>query len=141
MNRLLTGASVLAVLTAAALWLNPAGAQGEKPPTVKEIMGKLNKGPNSMTPSLGKDLRENPLDWDHIQKESKAFVTLAAALQKNRPTKGDAGSWEKFSKTYTDKVKAFEAAVEKKDQKAAQAAHARLSDMKDCKACHDAHRP
>ncbi len=140
MNRLLTVAGLLAALTAAALRPNPVDAQGEKPPTVKEIMGKLNKGPNSLTPMIGKDLRDNPPDWDHIQKDAKTFVTLAAALQKNRPPKGDAGSWEKLAKTYTDNARALEDAAEKKDPKAAQTAIARLADMKSCGACHAAHR-
>ena len=34
----------------------PAGA-ADKTPTVKEIMGKLNKGPNSLTPTLAKNAR------------------------------------------------------------------------------------
>jgi hypothetical protein len=136
MNQLLTLAGVLAVLTAVTL----ADAQGEKPPTIKEIMTKLNKGPNSMTPSLGKDLRDNPVDWDHIQKEAKIYASLVATVQKSRPPKGDAASWDKLVKAYAEKAKAFEDAAEKKDQKGAQAAVARLANVKDCKTCHDAHR-
>lgn len=139
MNRLLTTAALFAALTAALL-TGRTDAQGEKPPTIKEIMGKLNKGPNSLTPTLGKDLRSDPLDWDHIQKEAQSFASLASSLQKNKPPKGDSASWDKLAKAYAANAQALADAAGKKDKAAAQAAISRLADMKGCSACHGAHR-
>src|SRR5579871_3013012 len=118
MKRWLTVTGVLAVLTMAALSLSPADAQTEKPATIKEIMAALNKGPNSMTPLLGKDLRENPPDWDQIQKDAKIVANLVTSLQKKRPPKGEAESWEKLTAAYAENAKVLVAAADKKDQKA-----------------------
>lgn len=135
--RLVSGLILLAV----AVWLSSsADAQGDKPPTIKEIMGKLNKGPNSLCPTIGKGLRADDPKWDELQKESKDFVVIAEGLSKNNPPRGDKANWDKLAKTYVDNAKAFEDAAQKKDKKAAQAAHMRLADMKSCNACHNAHR-
>jgi hypothetical protein len=130
--------SVLALLIGLAGALD---AQDAKPPTIKEIMGKLNKGPNSLCPSIGKDLRADEPKWDDIQKEAKEFATFAEELPKRNPPRGDKANWEKLAKAYAENAKGLDAAAQKKDKPAAQAVHRRLADMKNCNACHDAHRP
>ncbi len=129
-----------AVALAAVLAFSPVGAQDTKTPTIKEVMKKLNAGPNSMTANLGKDLDEDKPDWDDIQKETKEFVTFATALGKNKPPKGDADHWGKLTKEYLENAKALDAAAEKKDRKAAVSAHKKLSAPTFCKSCHDEHK-
>jgi hypothetical protein len=134
MRRLLTVVGMLVALSV------PVGAQDEKPLTAKEIMGKLNKGPNSLCPTIGKDLRADPPAWEQIQKETKDFAALAGALTKAKPPRGEQESWDKLCKAYAESATALDEAADKKDKKAVQAAHAKLADMKSCKACHSAHR-
>lgn len=139
MKRLMQMASALAVLGAGALLVGPAGAEADAPLTNKQIMEKLNKGPKSLCPVLGKELKEASPPWDEIQKQSKEVAELAEAMAKNKPSKGEAASWEKLTKAYAGDAKALEAAAEKKDKSAAVAAHGKL--VMSCKACHAAHRP
>jgi len=123
-----------------ALLVDSLEAQNAKPPTIKEIMAKLNKGPNSLCPSIGKDLRADEPKWNDIQKEAKAFAGFAEELPKLKPPRGDKANWDKLAKTFADNAKALDEAAQKKDKEAAQAVHKRLADMKNCNACHDAHR-
>jgi hypothetical protein len=128
------------VALVAALSLSPLGAQDTKTPTIKQVMKKLNAGPNSMTANLGKDLDEDRPAWDDIKKETKEFVTFAEALGKNKPPKGDADHWRKITKEYLETAKALATAADKEDKKAAKSAHAKLSAPGTCKACHSEHR-
>jgi hypothetical protein len=125
----------LALLAAGAT----AVAQGDKVPSVKDIMKRLNAGTNCLRANIDKDLKADEPDWPEIQRGSKEFALLAAALGKNTPPKGDKQSWQKLTTAYSDEARALEAASQKKDKRAAQAAHDRLAVA--CKACHDAHRP
>jgi sulfopyruvate decarboxylase subunit alpha len=104
MKRLAYVASALALLAAAAVVVSPAGAQGEKTPSIKEIMTKANK-PNGLYFNLSKDLKDDELMWDEIQKEAKDLAKLAAALAKNEPVKGPKDSWAKLTKDYSDNAK------------------------------------
>jgi hypothetical protein len=128
------------VALAAVLVFSPVGAQDTKTPTIKEVMKKLNAGPNSMTANLGKDLDEDKPEWDDIQKETKEFVTFVTGLGKNKPPMGDADHWDKLTKEYLDNAKALDSAADKKDKKAAVAAHKKLSAPTFCKSCHDEHK-
>ena len=107
--------------------------------TVKEIMGKLNKGPNALTPTLKRGLKEDQPDWPQLQAQSKEYATLSAELAKLSPPRGDKTSWDKLTKEYAEAAKSLETATTKKDKDAALAAHAQLN--KACSACHKAHKP
>jgi len=139
MKRLAYVASALALLAAAAVVVSPAGAQGEKTPSIKEIMTKANK-PNGLYFNLSKDLKDDELMWDEIQKEAKDLARLAAALAKNEPVKGPKDSWAKLTKDYSDNARALDEAAQKKDLRAVQTAHGKLGGMT-CMNCHKAHRP
>src|SRR5258708_911252 len=67
------------VIVTAVLALSPAGAQDKKTPTIKEVMKKLNAGPNSMTATLGKELQDDPPAWDDIKQETKEYLKFAEA--------------------------------------------------------------
>jgi hypothetical protein len=130
----LAGGVTLAVVLA----LAPAGAQDNKAPTVKQVMKKLNAGPNSMTATIGKELQDDPPGWDDIKKETQEYVKLAGTLGANDPPKGEKESWTKLSKDYVENAKALDDATQKKDKKAALAAHKKLSST--CMTCHMEHR-
>jgi hypothetical protein len=107
--------------------------------TVKQIMGKLNKGPNALTPSLKRSLQQDQLDWKQIQDQSKEYANLSAELTKTNPPRGDKASWEKLTQEYAAVAKSLETASANKDKAAALAAHSKLT--KACSACHKVHRP
>src|SRR5712691_11300819 len=123
MKRLSCVVSALALLAAAAVVVSPAGAQGEKTPSVKEMMTKANK-PTGIYWTLSKELKDDEQTWDEIQKETKELAKLAAALGKNEPAKGPKDSWAKLTKDYADNAKALDEAAQKKDLRAVQTAHA-----------------
>jgi hypothetical protein len=106
--------------------------------TVKEIMGKLNKGPYALTPNLKRGLQKDDPDWGEIQDEAKQYVNLVSDLGKAQPPKGDQASWEKLTKEYAAIAKTLEQAVQKKDKTSALAAHGKMSQV--CTVCHKAHR-
>jgi mono/diheme cytochrome c family protein len=107
--------------------------------TIKEVMGKAHKGPNSLLANLGKDLKDDEPEWTDIQKETKELVELGTTLGKNDPPKGDKQSWKNLTKAYLDNAKALDAAAQKKDKATAQSYQAKLAGS--CKACHTAHNP
>jgi hypothetical protein len=109
----------------------------EKVPAIKEIMGRLNK-PGGLYPTLSKELKADDLDWGEVQLQAKTFAKMATALGKNVPPKGDADSWAKLTQEYADNARALEAAADKKDRPAVDAARLRLGGDA-CKTCHKAH--
>jgi hypothetical protein len=120
--------------------LQRAGADDEKKtPTIKQVMAKLHKGSPSLLKKVGDQLQEEAPPWEAIQKETKDFVILGAALAKNEPPRGDKDSWEKLAQKYYDNAKVMDDAAQKKDDKAALAAHKKL--FTSCAACHAAHKP
>lgn len=125
--------TVLALVLAAGLTVQLA-AQDEKPPTAKEIMIKLNKGPNSLCPKIGQALKDDPVDWDAVAKQAEQFGPLAEALGKAKPRRGEADKWAKTTEAYAATAKELADAVEKKDQGAAVAAHKKLAAA--CQNCH-----
>jgi hypothetical protein len=117
-----------------------AGSVLAATPTVKDIMGKAHKGPNSLLANIGKDLKADEPDWDDIQKETKELVELGTSLGKNDPPQGDKDSWDKLTKSYLEGVKTLDSAAQKKDQKGAQSAQAKLAQPKTCMDCHQVHK-
>jgi len=134
MRRWATAAVVLGLLAA----VMQAGAQDKKPPTIKQVMDKLHKGANPPIVNLKKALSAEEPDWSAIQKTTKDFVILGAALAKNDPPRGDKESWAKLARQYFDNAKAMDDAAEKKDKEATVAARAKLAGS--CMACHRAHK-
>jgi len=125
------------VLFSLVLLLPLVPAQGDKPPEVKEIMGKVNK-PTGLYFNVAKELKESDPMWDDIKADAKEIARLGAVLGKNDPPKGDKDSWQKLTKAYADNTKALEAAVAKMDKEAAKAASDKIG--KSCEVCHKAHK-
>src|SRR5262245_58689873 len=108
-------------------------------PTTREAMKKLNGGPNSLHQTLKLDLKDDDPDWEAIQESTAEYVTLTTGLGKNKPTRGEAASWERLTKAYHDDARALDPAAKRKDRRGATAALTRLGNA--CTACHKAHRP
>src|SRR5262245_8724315 len=138
MRRLAKWVAVLALGAVAALILAPSRAADDKDLTIKEIMTKAHKGGNSLIQVVGKELKANDVDWDHVTDHVKDLVKLGKGLAKNEPPRGDKASWEKLTKQYEDNATALQKAAEKKDKKAAVEAHKKLTGM--CMTCHKVHK-
>jgi cytochrome c556 len=115
------------------------GAFADDTPTIKAVMGKLHKGSKAQQKVLDTQVKAEKPDWDSIQKTTKDFVILGAALEKNDPPKGDKGSWKKFADKYYANAKALDDAAAAKDLDKIKATQKAIGGS--CKACHTAHRP
>jgi hypothetical protein len=127
-----TGSICLAVV------LQPVLAQEAKTPTVKQIMGKLNKEESSLTTVIAKGLNADKPAWDDIKKEAKEYATLTESLCKNKPPKGDMDSWSKLTSAYAETAKTLASAADKNDKKTAKAALEKIQNS--CRACHNVHK-
>jgi hypothetical protein len=134
------GLFLTAALVTLAWYTAPADGQAGKPPTVKEVMKKLNYRDAALTPMLGRALKADSPSWDEIQRDSRTLVNWIDLLSKQDPPKGDKAHWQKLAGAYALDARALDAAVGKRDKPAAQAAHARLANPAACNACHNAHR-
>ncbi len=115
----------------------PAGKRGNG--TLEQIMSKLAKGPNSMTPVIGRDLQAEKPDWDTIQGLTKEYARLAAQMGPETPPRGSAESWAKLTTSFTVSADELYKAAMAKDKAAALKAHESIANS--CKACHQEHRP
>jgi hypothetical protein len=122
------------------LWISTALAQNGKPPTVKEVMKKINYRDTALTPTVGKELRADPPNWDEVQRDARLLMTYVEALAKNDPPQGDKASWEQMTRAYIQGARELDAAAQKKDRSAAQAAHAKIANPAHCNSCHKVHR-
>jgi len=99
-----------------------AGADEEL--TIKAIMKEGFKGDTSLNKKVG--------GGTATADEKKRFLTLAEALGKAKPGKGDEESWKTKTKALTE---ATQAAVDGKGN-----AGELLKAAANCKACHDVHK-
>jgi len=116
----------------------PGGPSGP-PSKIKQVMGTLTKGPNSLTPLIGKELKEAEPPWDTIQPRAKDYARLTSELIKETPPKGSQESWTKLAATYAESASQLNLAAQAKDKTVALAAHGQITNS--CKECHDSHRP
>jgi cytochrome c556 len=114
-------------------------ASAQKETSIKDIMTRAHKGQNAIITILGKELKGDNPNWSDIQKQSKELETLATALAKNQPPKGDRKSWETLTKSYSENVANLKKAADQKDKEAASAAHRKITTS--CSSCHKSHRP
>ena len=107
-------------------------------PVIKEVMVKIGKGPNALTPTIAKELKEAQPPWDAIGSQAHEVSTLAASIVKEEPTRGDKESWARLSGIFLASADELDKAAQSKDQAAATNAHAKLANG--CMECHRAHR-
>lgn len=130
-------AALLAVVAVLGTVL-PSSAEQDKDPSIKEIMTKAHKGGDAILAKIGKGLAGKEPAWDDLAKMSKELQSLGTSLGKAKPPKGEQESWDKLTKEYNANAKDLVAAVEKKEQKDAQAAQKKLSGS--CMGCHSVHK-
>jgi hypothetical protein len=116
----------------------PPGGSRKASPEIKELMGKLTKGPTSLTSMIGKELETDPPAWETIQPQTKDYAKLAADLGKYDPAKGSKESWAKLTTAYADSATVLDMAAQAKDTNAARAAHKLI--LNSCMECHREHR-
>ncbi len=116
----------------------PPGAGGGGPPGIRQIMNKLGRGPNALTPVIGNELQQEPPPWDTIQGQAKEYAQSAAELGKFDPPKGAKESWVKLTAAFADSGAELEKAAMAKDKEAARLSHDQLKNS--CNACHQEHR-
>ncbi len=107
-------------------------------PTIKQIMSKLTKGPNSLTLVIGKELEADAPDWNTIQPQTDEFARLAAALAQNKPRKGSLESWTELSAAFGESADTLSKAANAKNRDAALEAHNEIAGS--CRGCHRQHR-
>jgi hypothetical protein len=107
-------------------------------PSIKEIMTKLTKGPNSLTAVIGKELEADQPPLETLQPQTKEFAQLAAAMGENEPPKGHKASWEKLTSAYAEWAADLDKATQAKNAEPALEAHGKLAGS--CMACHREHR-
>src|SRR3954447_15601334 len=99
MKKWLCAVSLGALLAGSmALILPPVQAQPDKVPTIKEVMKKLNAGPNSLIANLGKELAQEDTDWAEVQRGAREFASFAGHLAQNEPPLGSRESWGRLTK-------------------------------------------
>lgn len=116
----------------------PGGGPGSGAPGIKQIMIKLAKGPNSLTPVIGKELGENPPPWETIQAQTKEYAQSASEMGKYDPPKGTKESWITLTKAFAGLAADLDRAAAAKNKENARTAHDQLKNS--CTACHDEHR-
>jgi cytochrome c556 len=137
MKRIACVVGVVAVMVASALATGQAGAEDEAT-SIKAVMNKLHKGPNSPLGVLKAELKDESPDWPKIQDQAKDFVMLGAFLSKNDPPKGNAQAFKKLAMNYYQGAKNLDDAAQKKDAQATKAAFSKIAAS--CKDCHQAHK-
>ena len=136
---LCAGAMALMSLTVIGVGLASADPADARAKTVKEIMEKLNKGPQSESAKLKSALAAKSPNWETIQASTKEYADLGPALGENDPPKGAKESWKTHSETFASQTKALNEAADKKDLAATKGAFQKIS--MSCMGCHRAHRP
>jgi hypothetical protein len=109
------------------------------PPPIKEVMATLNKGPQALTSSIGRNLDKAKPDWRTLAEQCSEYIVNVEHLGKNVPPRGEPASWERLTRSYLDNAKAMETAVKARDRTAALAAHQKLE--RACARCHVSHKP
>src|SRR5205823_3288273 len=89
---------------------------GGAPSKIKEVMGKLTKGPNSLTPLIGNELNEAQPPWETIQSQTREYAQLAATLGQYDPPKGHKESWAKLASAYAESAADLDKAAQAKDK-------------------------
>ena len=115
----------------------PGGRAGP-PSAIRQIMIKLTKGPSSLTPVLGQELKEDQPPWETIQGQTKEYALSAADLGKHDPPKGSKESWATLTAAFAGSAADLDKAAQAKDKDAALTAHGKLTTS--CNACHKEHR-
>src|SRR5712692_8424983 len=74
----------------------PSG-RGGGDANLKQIMGKIGRGPNALSALLDREVKADPPAWETIQPQTAEYAKLATDLGKSDPPRGSKDSWAKLS--------------------------------------------
>lgn len=114
----------------------PGGAKSS--PEIKKIMVRLTKGPDSLTPVIGAELKAESPPWDTIRGQTKEYAQLAAEMGKYDPPRGSKESWDRLAVAYAGMATDLDRAARAGDKDEALAAHGQITNS--CNSCHREHR-
>jgi hypothetical protein len=119
---------------------NPPGGppSAKSSPKVREIMVRLTKGPNSLTPVIGKELNEAQPPWETLQPQTREYAQLASEMGQYDPPRGSKESWAKQTLAYAEMATEMDRATQARDKDAALAVHTQIANS--CNSCHREHR-
>ena len=113
----------------------PGGGRGGSP--IGQLMGKLDKGPNSLR-NISNNLNGDAPDWSKIQAQTTDYAQNAGELGKLDPSKGSKETWAKLTAAFATSATELDKAAQAKD--AATAKNVVTKIQGSCKECHDGHR-
>jgi hypothetical protein len=125
----------------------PAGAPGggapgaggpRSNPKLKELMGKIGRGPQALQGSLGAALKQGEPAWDTIQSKAHDWAAAASELGQHEPVRGSKDSWAKLTAAFNEQAAELDKAAQAKDKEKAVAALDSLGSS--CNGCHRQHR-
>lgn len=121
----------------------PAPAEAADPAdpssSIKGIMTRLAKGPGSLTPTIGNELKQSPPPWDAIRPQAEEYARLSSLLANFEPPKGTPESWTDQTAAFAASAADLDSAARAGDLDAASLAHDALANS--CMSCHREHRP
>jgi hypothetical protein len=106
----------------------------EPVPTIKDIMTKGHAKTDGYIAKIREAAKEGK--WDDAKEYAKTLAFFGENLGKNKAPTGEAASWEKLTKKYSDNTKITLKGAEDKDEKAVTKGLGGIN----CMECHDAHR-
>jgi hypothetical protein len=117
----------------------PGGPGGPRSnPKLKELMGKIGRGPQALQGSLGAALKQSEPAWDTIQSKAHEYALATGELGKHEPVKGAKDSWAKLTATFSEAAADLDKEAQAKDKEKTVAALDNLGNS--CKDCHQQHR-
>jgi len=106
--------------------------------SVRAIMTRLTKGPQSLGSTIGNELKGDAPAWDALQEQTKEYLDLAKAMSAQGPPRGSKESWTTLTTAFAETAQNLDQSVRAKNKEAAITSHELLSSS--CMACHQAHR-
>jgi hypothetical protein len=100
-------------------------------------MRRIGRGPGSAQ-AIKQSLNAATPDWGSLKSPAGDLSTMAKDLAKADPPRGSKDSWKELTEAFAEQAAELDAAVAKRDRKAAQTAIDALSNS--CNTCHRAHR-
>jgi hypothetical protein len=114
------------------------GGPGGGDVNLKQIMGKIGRGPTALSAMLNRELNADPPAWETIQPQTAEYAKLAADLGKSDPPRGSKDSWAKLSAAFAASAAEVDRVAQARDVTATRAAQAKLGSS--CMECHREHR-
>ena len=135
--------------TTAPLEPSPAETPGATPPAedgseadaedgLSAIMIAIGKGPDALTPTLGKELKSDPPAWDSIREHADTYLGHVRKMADFDPPKGEKEAWLEATTAFAENAIDLDEAAKAEDLEAAKNAHDALTNS--CMACHKVHR-